>query len=61
MHALGHDSRAWASALGLGHLHKDFNKKSDEEKLSFDIALRTSVTSASSPREKLMGFKINKI
>jgi len=62
MHAPGHDSRAWASALGLGHLHKDFIKKSQEEDPSFEIAPRTSVTSASSPTEKkIMGFKIHKL
>lgn len=56
MHTPGHNSRTWASALGLGHLHDDFNEKSQEEKLSFEMAPRTSVTSASSPREKINGF-----
>lgn len=49
-----HENRAWASALG--HLHKDFNQKSQEEKLSFEIAPRTSVSSASSPGGKINGF-----
>lgn len=54
MHAPGNDSRACASVLG--HLHKDFNKKSHKATLSFEIAPRTSVASASSPREKINGF-----
>lgn len=50
---------ACTPAVGLGQLHKDSKEKSHAE-MSFEIASRTSVTAASSPREKkiIMGFKM---
>lgn len=45
-----------ARKQSLGHLHKDFNQKSQEEKLPFEMAPRTSVSSASSPGGKIIGF-----
>lgn len=51
-HTSGHSSRAWASAVRLGHLRKDRNEKSHDKMLSFEIVPRTCVTASSSPREK---------